>query len=50
MPPSKQVRTILYIRLGQFQCVQGFSKQLDLAILGDQPRKEELMNGSSRFG
>jgi hypothetical protein len=32
-----------------FASIQSFSKQLDLSVLGNQPRKEELMNGSSRF-
>jgi hypothetical protein len=49
-PPSKQVRAILYVSLGHLQRIQSFSKQLDPSILGNQPRKEELMNGSSRFG
>ena len=48
-PPLKQARAILYIRPGHFENIQSFSKQLDLSILGNQPRKEELMNGSSRF-
>jgi hypothetical protein len=48
-PPSKQPRAILYIRPGHFENIQSFSKQLDLSILGNQTRKEELMNGPSRF-
>jgi hypothetical protein len=46
---SKQARTLLYIGPGHFDSIQSFSKQLDLSILGNQPRKEELMNSSSRF-
>ena len=46
---SKQARAILYIGPGDFDSVQSFSKQLDPSILGNQARKEELMNGSSRF-
>src|SRR3984885_3193984 len=46
---SKQARAILYIGPGHFESIQSFSKQLDLSILGNQPRKEELMNSSSRF-
>src|ERR1700686_2160276 len=46
---SKQARAILYIGPGHFDSIQSFSKQLDLSILGNQPRKEELMNSSSRF-
>src|SRR6202035_5898739 len=48
-PFSKQARAILYIGPGHFDSIQSFSKQLDLSILGNQPRKEELMNSSSRF-
>jgi hypothetical protein len=46
---SKQARAILYIGPGHFDSIQSFPKQLDLSILGNQPRKEELMNSSSRF-
>jgi hypothetical protein len=46
---SKQARAILYISPGHFESIQSFSKQLDPSILGNQARKEELMNGSSRF-
>src|ERR1700693_4823618 len=46
---SKQARAILYVGPGNFESIQSFSKQLDLSVLGNQPRKEELMNGSSRF-
>jgi len=46
---SKQACTILYVSPGYFESIQSFSKQLDLSILGNQPRKEELMNGSSGF-
>src|SRR5580704_11338362 len=49
LPCSKQARAILYVGPGHFESIQSFSKQLDLSILGNQPRKEELMNGSSRF-
>src|SRR5580692_656856 len=46
---SKQAHAILYIGSGHFESIQSFSKQLDLSILGNQPRKEELMNSSSRL-
>src|ERR1700735_3901557 len=46
---SKQARAILYVSPSHFESIQSFSKQLDLSVLGNQPRKEELMNGSSRF-
>jgi hypothetical protein len=46
---SKQARAILYVGPGHFEGIQRFSKQLDLSVLGNQPRKEELMNSSSRF-
>ena len=46
---SKQARAIQYISPGHFESIQSFSKQLDPSILGNQARKEELMNGSSRF-
>jgi hypothetical protein len=32
-----------------FETIQCFSQQVDLSILCDRARKEELMNGSSRF-
>jgi hypothetical protein len=46
---SKQARAILYVGPGHFDSIQSLSEQLDLSILGNQPRKEELMNSSSRF-
>ena len=46
---SKQARAILYIGPGHFDSIQSFFKQLDISILGNQPREEELMNSSSRF-
>jgi hypothetical protein len=46
---SKQASAILDSSPGHFESIQCFSQQLDLSILGDQARKEELMNGSSRF-
>src|ERR1700746_533796 len=45
---SKQACAILYVRPSHFESIQSFSKQLDLSVLGNQPRKEELMNGSPR--
>src|SRR4029077_15950728 len=46
---SKQACTILYVRPGHFESIQSFSKQLDLSVLGNQPRKEELMKRSAPF-
>jgi hypothetical protein len=46
---SEQARAILYVGPGNFESIQSFSKQLDLSVLGNQPRKEELMNGPPRF-
>src|ERR1700688_896295 len=46
---SKQARAILYIGPGHFDSIQSFSKQFDPSVLGNQPRKEELMNSSPVF-
>src|SRR5260370_41772146 len=46
---SKQASAIMDSSPGHFEGIQCFSQQLDLSILGNQARKEELMNGSSRF-